>query len=109
MLDLSKLGADWLAGEVDGLTEEIEHISPVKFNEENRYLPDSVTPLPGYMSFDINPYMREIVDACDPRSPVREVNLKKGVQITYSTMLESVLLYYMAHIKNAADHVSKCG
>lgn len=99
MLDLSTLGADWLADQVEGLTEEIEHISPVQFNEETRYLPDSVTPLPGFMSFDINPYMREIVDACDPRSPVREVNLKKGVQITYSTMLESVLLYYMAHIK----------
>ena len=99
MLDLSKLGADWLAEQVDGITEEIDHISPVQFNEENRYLPDSVTPLPGYMSFDINPYMREIVNASDPRDPTREVNLKKGVQITYSTMLESVLFYYMDHIK----------
>ncbi len=99
MLDLSKLGASWLAEQIDGLTDKIDHLTPVEFNEQNRYLPDSVTPLPGFMSFDINPFMREIVDACDPRSPVREVNLKKGVQITYSTMLESVLLYYMAHVK----------
>lgn len=99
MLNLDRLGSGWLAEQIDGLTDEITHLLPSEFNEQTRYLPDSVTPMPGYMSFDINPYMREIVDACDPRSPVREVNLKKGVQITYSTMLESVLLYYMAHIK----------
>jgi len=98
-MDFEELGADWLADEIDGLTDHIEHITPAEFNEQTRYLPDSVTPLPGFMSFDVNPFMRELVDACDPRSPVREVNLKKGVQITYSTMLESVLLYYIAHIK----------
>ncbi len=99
MLDFEGLGAEWLADQIDNLTDEIEHVTPSVFNEQTRYLPDSVTPLPGFMSFDVNPFMREIVDACDPRSPVREVNLKKGVQITYSTMLESVLLYYIAHIK----------
>lgn len=98
-MDLEDLGADWLAEEIEALTDEIEHITPSEFNEQTRYLPDSVTPLPGFMSFDVNPFMREIVDACDPRSPVREVNLKKGVQITYSTMLESVILYYIAQIK----------
>jgi phage terminase large subunit GpA-like protein len=99
MLDIATLGADWLVGEVENLTDEISHMTPVEFNELNRYLPDSVTPMPGFMSFEINPYMRELVNACDPRSPVREVNLKKGVQITYTTMLESILLYYMAFIK----------
>lgn len=99
MLNINRLGAEWLAEEVEGLTESIDHMLPSDYNEQARYLPDSVTPRPGYMSFDVNPYMREIVDACDPRSPVREVNLLKGVQITYSTMLESVLLYYIAKIK----------
>lgn len=99
MLDLNNLGGDWLADEIELITDTIEHVTPVQYNEANRYLPDSVTPLPGFMSFDINPFAREIVDACDPRSPVREVNLKKGVQITYTTMLESILLYYIAHVK----------
>ena len=99
MRDAPNLGADWLMGQVEALTEELDHVTPVEFNEQHRYLPDSVTPLPGYMSFDINPFMIEIVNAADPRSPVREVNLMKGVQITYSTMLESILLYYIAHIK----------
>lgn len=101
MLDnqIELIGDAWLIEQIEALTDEIEHLKPSDFNERARYLPDSVTPRPGFMSFDVNPYMREIVDCCDPRSPVREVNLKKGVQITYSTMLESVLLYYIAHIK----------
>ena len=99
MLNLSSIGADWLCDRASCIVEGVAHVSPVDFNESVRYLPDSVTPMPGFISFDINPYMRELVEACDPRSSVREVNLRKGVQITYSTMLESVLLYYMAYIK----------
>lgn len=99
MLDLDTLGADWLAGIADDMVETVEHMSPVEFNELHRYLPESVTRYPGFIRYDVNPYMREIIDAADPRSDVREVNLKKGVQITYTTVLESVLLYYMAFIK----------
>ena len=99
MLDLSTVGTEWLADQIDEITEAITHVDPITFNEENRYLPDSVTPIPGPMSFAINPYMRELIAACDPRSDVREVNLKKGVQITYTTLLESILLYYIAYIK----------
>lgn len=97
--NLDTIGSDWLANEVDAMIDQLIHITPSAFNEEHRYLPDSVTPLPGYMRFDVNPFMREIVDCADPRSPVREVNLKKGVQITYTTLLECVLLYYMACVK----------
>jgi len=48
-MDFEELGADWLADEIDGLTDHIEHITPAEFNEQTRYLPDSVTPLPGFM------------------------------------------------------------
>jgi phage terminase large subunit GpA-like protein len=100
MLDLSRVGADWIIDEVNGMTDNVKHITPTAFNEENRYLPESVTSIPGYIRYDVNPFMREIVDCFDIDSPVREVNLKKGVQITYSTVLESGALYYMAHIKS---------
>ena len=63
------------------------------------YLPESVSPMPGFIRYDVNPFMREIIDCFDINSTVREVNVKKGVQITYTTMLESVLLYFMAHVK----------
>jgi phage terminase large subunit GpA-like protein len=99
MSTIKTIGREWLSDQVDQLTEEIHKITPSRFNEEYRYLPESVTSMPGYIRYDVNPYMREIVDCFDVDSSVREVNLKKGVQITYTTLLESGLLYYMAHVK----------
>lgn len=99
MIDHSDIGADWLADIVDGMTDHIEHVSPSDYNEQNRYLPASVSNLPGYLRYSVNPFMREIVDCFDVDSSVREVNLKKGVQITYSTALESGFLYFLGHVK----------
>lgn len=93
------LGADWIAEAVDGLTDTLTRVGPVAYNEATRYLPNSVTSLPGYIRYDVNPFMREIVECFDVDSEVREVNLMKGVQITYTTALESGLLYYMGHVK----------
>lgn len=91
----------WLETQVTGMVAELTRIAPSELAEKIRYLPASVTPFSGYMSFNINPFMREIVDCFDVRSPVREVNLMKGVQTTYTTALETVLLYFMHHIKTA--------
>lgn len=99
MPNIDQIGADWIVDEVGEMTDEIVHISPSQYNEENRYLPLSVSSIPGYIRYDVNPFMREIVDCFDIDSPVREVNLKKGVQITYSTVLESGALYFMGHVK----------
>ena len=99
MSEIELVGGDWLADEVGELTDKIIHVGPVEFNEKNRYLPESVTSIPGYIRFDVNPFMREIIECADVNSPVREVNLKKGVQITYTTLLESIMLYFMAHVK----------
>lgn len=99
MGEIIEIGADWLAAEVDEITDAIKHVSPVEFNEANRYLPASVTSQPGYIRFDVNPPMVEILECIDVDSPVREVNLKKGVQITFSTLLESMFFYAAAHVK----------
>ena len=98
MRSIGSIGAEWLEDEVDGLTEAMTHITPSQYNEENRYLPSSVTSQPGYLRYAVNPFMREIVDCFDVNSPVREVNVKKGVQITYSTLLESGVLYFADYI-----------
>lgn len=98
-VDTNQLGLDWIVSSLAGMTTEIERVTPSKYNEETRYLPESVTSIPGYIRYDVNPFMREIVDCFSVDSPVREVNLKKGVQITYSTALESGALYYMGHVK----------
>ncbi len=99
MPKLDRVGADWLYDEVDEMDDHIDHVKPSQYNEDNRYLPESVTSIPGFIRYAVNPFMREIVDCFDINSPVREVNLKKGVQITYSTVLESGALYFMGHIR----------
>ena len=71
----------WLLEQVDGLTDEIVMLSPSEWAEKNRYLPASVTPMPGYYSYDVNPALREIIDCGDLRSPIREVNFKKVIRI----------------------------
>ena len=99
MLDINEVGKDWLLEEVENLTDHIDRVRPSDFNEANRYLPESVTALPGYIRYSVNPYMLEILNCFDVDSPIREVNVKKGVQVTYTTLLESGLLYYMAQVK----------
>ncbi len=98
MRQLDEVGADWLAECIDGLTETMAHTTPSMYNEATRYLPSSVTSKPGYIRYSVNPFMREIIDCFDIDSPIREINVKKGVQITYSTLLESVVLYYADYI-----------
>lgn len=97
-MDIHAIGSDWVIDEVEALTDHIIRVKPSEYNEATRYLPESVTSIPGYIRYSVNPYMREIVDCFDIDSPVREVNLKKGVQITYTTVLESGLLYYIGHV-----------
>ncbi len=99
--NIELIGKDWLLNYAQGMQNSVSHLTPTEFNEQNRYLPASVTSMPGYISFKINPFMKEILDCFDVNSPVREVTLKKGVQITFSTLLESGAFYFMAHVKTA--------
>jgi len=96
---MDNIGHNWLLNEIDSIVEKIDRLKPTTFNEANRYLPSSVTSIPGFLSYKINPFMIEIIDCFDIDSPVREMNLMKGVQITYTTLLESIMLYYMVHVK----------
>lgn len=97
-MEFKTLGADWLADQVESITDTMTHETPTQYNERVRYLPSSVTSKPGYIRYDVNPYMREIVDCFDVNDPVREISLKKGVQITYTTALESGILYFADYI-----------
>lgn len=99
--DTSVVGVDWLVGKINDLTESIPYVDPVSFVEANRYLPASVTPLAGPFRFKINPFMRDILNDCDVNSIIREITLMKGVQITYSTLLECIIMYFAAYIKTA--------
>ena len=94
--------SEWLTQQFRNLTHELDDISPAEWAEKNRYLPSSVTPLAGYYSYDVCPYMREIVECLDVRSPVREVTVMKGAQVCATVgVLENVIGYCMDHVKNA--------
>lgn len=101
-LELSPEQAEWLASLIEGLTTEIEIITPSMWAERNRYLPPSATPLPGLFRFSVAPYLREIVDCFSIDSPIREISLMKGVQICATTgVLENVLGYAIEHVRSA--------
>jgi len=98
-MNLDKIGIEWLLSEIENITDNIERLTPVEFNEKYRYLPQSVTSSPGYIRYDLFPYLKEPLDCMDIDSDVREVSMMKGVQVGYTTFLESALLYFMAHVK----------
>jgi len=102
MLNISNDDDAWILGEVGALTDCVEFLKPSEWAEQYRYLPASVTPLPGFYSYGVAPYLKEIVDCLDFRSNVREVSLKKGAQIGATVgILENCIGYGMHQLKTA--------
>jgi phage terminase large subunit GpA-like protein len=96
---LSEAARPWLLRVISSIVDSIERKTPVEFNQDKRYLPQSVSPFPGFINFDVAPYWKEILNCFDPFSPIREAYVKKGVQVMYTTGLESILFYVAGHIK----------
>jgi phage terminase large subunit GpA-like protein len=93
---------EWLARQIEGLTTDRDGLTPSQWAEKFRYLPQSVTPMPGYYRFDVAPYLREIVDCLGVDSPVREVSVMKGVQLGLTVgVLENAIGYFIQHVKSA--------
>lgn len=94
------VGIDWVLDLFEQLTTEIEHITPVEFNEKFRYLSRGETPFSGLMDFDLTPYWIKPLNQLDPYDPTREIWIKKGVKTSFNTtMIEGGLLYFAAHMK----------
>lgn len=93
---------EWLAQQFDALTVEMEVMTPSRWAEAKRYLPPSVTSMPGFYRFEVAPYLREIVDCLSVDSPIREVSFMKGVQICATVgVLENTIGYFIDHVKTA--------
>jgi phage terminase large subunit GpA-like protein len=93
---------EWLAQQFEALTTDLVVLSPSEWAESHRYLPPSVTALPGYYRFAVAPYLKEIVDCLSADSPVREVAFMKGVQICATVgVLENAIGYCIAHVRTA--------
>lgn len=100
--DIERDRLAWLDDCLAELTTEVEVFTPSRWAEEKRYLPSSVTSMPGYYRFDVAPYLREIVDCLSVDSPVREVAVQKGVQLGLTVgVLENAIGYYIEHVKTA--------
>jgi len=93
---------EWLAQQFENLTTEHTWETPSAWAEQHRYLPPSASALPGFFSFAVTPYLREIVDCMSPDSPVREVAFCKGAQVGGTVgVLENLIGYLIAHVKTA--------
>lgn len=93
---------DFIWEEVEKLTDTSQIVKPSEFAEQNRYLPPTVSSMSGYFSFEVTPYHREILDCLDPRNPVQELALMKGVQIGGTVgVLENGILWVAMHVKNS--------
>lgn len=93
---------DWLAAQFAALTDTLEWMTPSRWAEQKRYLPPSVTGLPGPFRFEVAPYLREPLDCLSVDSPIREVAFMKGVQICATTgILENAVGYCIDHVKTA--------
>jgi phage terminase large subunit GpA-like protein len=93
---------EWLANQFEALTTHLETLSPSQWAESKRYLPPSVTSLPGPFRFAVAPYLREIVDCLSIHSPIREITLMKGVQICGTVgVLENAIGYVIDAVKTA--------
>lgn len=90
----------WLDEQFTLLTDSIEQLTPAQTAERWRYLPEALSSMPGPFRYDVTPYWEEVVNCCDPRSPVRELSILKGAQVGATVaVLENVILFYMVQIK----------
>lgn len=94
--------AEWLRDQIETVPHSHEVITPSEWAERDRYLPPSVTMMPGQFRFSRSPFLKEIVDCMSVDSPIREVALMKGVQIGATTgVLENAIGYFMAHVQTS--------
>jgi len=100
LINFDTLGADYVVDLFDSLTEHVEHLTPVQYNEAKRYLSRSETPLSGYMDFSLTPYWIEPLNKLDTFDPAREIAVKKGVKTSYNTTgIEGGLFYLAGHLR----------
>ena len=92
----------WFSQEINNLTEKLSLMTPSEWAENNRYLPASVSPLPGFYNYNITPPLKEIVDCLDIRSTVREITLMKGAQIGATVgVLENAIGYFISEVRSS--------
>ena len=94
MISQKKIDKDYIITNFAVLTDDKVIYKVSEWAEEKRYLPPELSPIPGYYDNANNAPMVEIMDCMSENSPVREVALKKGAQVGWTTaVLENFLGY----------------
>jgi phage terminase large subunit GpA-like protein len=91
---IEKSDIDFFQQQIKSITDSKKYELPSNYVERVRYLPSELTPFPGKFSFDMSPYLVEILDCLSPLSSIQEVVFMKPVQICATTgVLENYLVY----------------
>lgn len=92
----------WLFSQIQKLTENKLTLKVSEWAEENRYLPPQVTAMPGFYSYEVAPFLKEIADCLSVDSPIRELDCMKGAQLGVTVgVLENGVGYIIGHVKSA--------
>jgi phage terminase large subunit GpA-like protein len=85
----------WLDDIVDEIIHtETNHLTVSEWAERKRVIPKGLSPIWGPFSWEVTPYLREIVDCLSATSPVQEVVVMKGAQIGFTVgVLENWIGY----------------
>lgn len=87
---------DFLIEQFDNITDERIYEKPTEYIERVRYIPQHLTPFPGYFSFDVTPYLREIFNRLSPEDDTEEIVVMKSAQIGYTVgILENGIIYHI--------------
>ena len=79
------------------INTKVSRISPSEFAEQNRVMGTSESRWSGKYSFDITPYLREVVDCMMPDVPVTDIAVMKGAQIGFSTgVIENAIAWIIS-------------
>jgi phage terminase large subunit GpA-like protein len=63
----------------------ISDIKPSQWNEKHRVMTSDVSPFPGPFSYNVSPYLKEVVDCLSPGHPAKIIAVMKGAQVGFST------------------------
>ena len=100
--DIDHNDREWLLDQITNITDSRIDVSVSEWAEANRYLPPQVTPMHGFYSYSVTPFLREIADCMSVASPVRELDFMKAAQIGATVgVLENTIGYAVDHVKTA--------
>ncbi len=97
----------WLSDSLESLTYRKNILKVSEYAEQNRVLPQELSPLPGKWSNEVAPYLTEIMDCFSENSPIQQVAVMKGAQLGLTTgVIENPLIYIVGHNPGPILYVS---